>query len=168
MTSAEPGAPTLRQVLLSLAGHAGVPLACGAAIYIGLGATALRGFGWLGNIGASDFVRAFRLALAPLRRHAPAWVVHGLPDGLWAYTTTAAALLIWRDDVLMAPPLRTFISHLGLIASCAVEALQLAGSIPGTADPRDLLFACGASIAATLAIAPHRRPHQRLSKGHCS
>lgn len=127
--------------------HVVAPIVIGATIYVVWRDPGLVVFDWLEWIGLAEVVAGLRAALAPLAPHLPAWLLLSLPDGLWVYAATAAAVLVWES----APPSWTRCAWLssGLVLGAGSELGQALRLVPGTFDLIDL-GAC--TVAAVLAL----------------
>jgi hypothetical protein len=128
--------------------HVAGPLACGALLYAGFRPIAIRLFHWLAWAGFVDLAAICRTALAPARAALPHWVVYSLPDGLWCYAATAAALALWRDAKVSL--FTRVLPHAGFVCACGLELLQSSGVMAGTADPVDVLVSWVGYVSALL------------------
>ncbi len=127
--------PTASGVVL----HVGGPLLAGICIYVCFRSTATGLFAWIAWAGLSDLAFALRGLAEPVQPYLPGWVVHSLPDGLWAYAATALARLLLKDPVAVG---------VGLAAACGIEVMQWSGYMTGTADAVDVLLCCAGCLAA--------------------
>lgn len=125
--------------------HVAAPVALGAAIYLLWRAPHLRMFGWAGAVGADGMVGRLRMMGEGARGAVPDLVLFSLPDALWVYALTAALALVWRAR--RGPAALAWMS-LGPLLGVASELGQLAGAVPGTFDPADVLLG---TLAAALA-----------------
>lgn len=127
--------------------HVVLPLSVSALIYVSFRPTTLRLFDWAGSAGLGGVVARLRDAAAAT---APAdWVIYSLPNTLWAYALVCALQLAWRGE-----PGRGALAWwwLALLLVTGFEVGQLAGAVPGTFDPLDLLMAIGAVLLAGPAL----------------
>lgn len=67
----------------------------------------------------------------------PSWLVHNIPDGLWAFSLTYLILMIWDNKINLYSML--FVLTAILLGS-SMEFLQHFSIIKGTYDPIDIVF----------------------------
>ena len=156
--------PYGHRAVFDIARHVLMPLACGGTVYLCFRSTELGFFSWARSIGLSDGIAAVRTVASPLREQLPYWIVYSLPDGLWCYAATAAALLLWRD-IVKQPALRELVGDIGLMAALAIELLQLTGGLEGTADSMDAALACLGWLVARRSIDCSREPRWESVRG---
>lgn len=105
--------------------HVVLPIAVGAAIYIGWRSKNLLVFDWIDATGLNFLVYRPNFAL-------PGWAAYSLPDGCWVYAYTSWMLIIWGR---LVPWVFT-----GVVLAVVAEFGQLFGIVQGTFDIVDLLF----------------------------
>jgi hypothetical protein len=130
--------------------HVCLPIACGAAIYVGWRSPHLMVQGWLRELGLGG-------AAATVRAHArcvrlPGFVKFSMPDALWCYALVAHFGRLWkgtRGGLAWAAA--------AVIAALSSELGQLVGVVPGTFDPADLAsVACACALALLFLFPPWR------------
>lgn len=121
--------------------HVVLPLAGGVALYLALRAPDIRLFAWARALALDPVVAALRAAAAPLRPHAPAWLLGSAPDGAWAYAFGAALGSMWQGQG-GARGARAWLAA-GAAMTAFLEIGQGAGLVPGVFDPLDLVFMLG-------------------------
>lgn len=101
--------------------HIVLPLAIGTWIYLAFRSESLLAIQWLEQLG--DAVRA--------EATIPHFILYCLPDGLWVYAGTAWMLMIWEKT-------NAWVLSFAVVM-VAAEFGQLAGLVPGTYDPLDIV-----------------------------
>ena len=129
------------EALLSLLGHVVAPMLAGALVYVLCRPVLPRALAWWPMPGW-------------LVGRLPPSVVDVAPDALWAYALMSLVILVWRDQPGMG-------RRLWMAATVAVvagwEVGQGAGLVPGSFDPRDLVFSV-AGCALAMLLCPGRSP----------
>ena len=77
----------------------------------------------------------------------PSWLVHNVPDGLWAFSLTYFILMIWNSKINLYSMIFVFSS---ILLGTLVEFLQHFDVLKGTYDPLDLLFLTVFGITAVI------------------
>jgi hypothetical protein len=126
--------------------HCAAPLGLGGFIYLSWRPTGLLMFDWAEALGLGSVLAAWRGAVAPSGELVPEAVLYSLPDALWVYALTA-----WFSRTWPSPRLRGKWLGAGLALGVGGELGQLAGVVPGTFDPVDLVGCAAAAGAGWLA-----------------
>lgn len=119
----------------------------GGAIYLVYRNPALVMFDWIEALSAIELLANLRVAVAPLSRLIPDWVVFSLPQALWMYSGLLAIRSIWGSiDTLASRLWFGGVAMLGL----SIEPMQALKLLPGTFDLTDLVLVIAAVTAASL------------------
>jgi hypothetical protein len=112
-----------------------LPLAVGAAIYVGWRTTSLLVFDWMAICGISRDVFRPTVGL-------PETLLYSLPDGCWVFAGTSWMLIIWRRLHLWV-----FVFLTLAIGGEFGQALRL---VPGTFEWNDIGFYLGGFLLALI------------------
>ena len=130
--------------------HVCLPIACGAAIYVGWRSPHLVVQAWLRDLGLGEAAGAVRAHARSVRL--PEVVKFSMPDALWCYALVAHFGRLWkgtRGGLVWTAA--------AVIAAMASELGQLVGFVPGTFDSADLAsVACACGLAVLFLFAPWR------------
>ena len=109
----------------------------------------LCGWGWIaaptGGIENILELRALRVITLPAGAHAPDAIRFHFADAAWGWALGAALSLVWANDPGVR---RTGWFVVGAIFVVGTEIAQLAGLMPGTFDPIDIIVSIFAYAAA--------------------
>lgn len=119
--------------------HIVLPLVVGTWIYLAFRSESLLAFQWLDQFGID--VRSIRWETTTPFNH---FIRYCLPDGLWVYAGTAWMLMIWKKT-------NAWVMSFAVLMVVA-EFGQLAGLVPGTYDPLDIVATV---VAFTTAVHFH-------------
>lgn len=119
-----------------------LPLLVGGMVYLAWRTQSLLMFSWADFIGLEHLISALRQFAAPVLPYVPEWILFSLPDAAWVYSITAAYVIVWKTA---SCPEGLFWISLGCLLGVGGELGQLAGVVPGTFDPVDLIVMLGAA-----------------------
>lgn len=128
-----------------------VALSVGGFIYLFLRPANLYLHSWIANSVLSSFLDATRAHLVWAQEITPVFVLYNLPDGLFFFAITLAALLLWQDQRgAWAAFMRWSIPLVMLLH----EPMQYLGLLKGTFDVLDIFFQLIAFLWALMFIRP--------------
>mgnify|MGYP006188926019 CR=1 FL=1 len=113
-----------------------LPLTIGGLLYVAFRPTHLLLFQWAEVLGLADAVTALRLLADPYAPGMPRWVIDSAPAALWAFAFTGCMSRLWYGRL---QPRAWFWITTAAFVGVGSELLQIAGHVPGTFDPFDLL-----------------------------
>lgn len=130
-------------------------LCVGTGIYLLFRSSELLVFEWLKRIGLADPIFALREFFAFSWSIWPSWWLYSLPNALWLFSGLLVLDTIWKQENHPSEiiPKWAWLGVFGLSPFLA-ELGQLWGAIPGTFDPRDLVFLVGALALAFPVLYP--------------
>ncbi len=122
-----------------------LPLILGIAMYTLFSAGMERQLHALDAVRLGVPLRALRVITLPAGAHAPDAIRFHFADAAWGWALGAALSLVWANDPGVR---RTGWFVVGAIFVVGTEIAQLAGLMPGTFDPIDIIVSIFAYAAA--------------------